>query len=716
MIAVSDPLGDTTNLTYNSAGQPTTLTDPLGNQTQFGYESGIVASVTDALGRTKIQSADSAGRVSSVTDPLNHTIRVVYDPLDEVTASIDALGNQTLFTYDSNGNLVSVTDANQHTTTYTYDSMDRPATRTDPLGNQSSTQHDMEGNLTQATDRKGQATTMQYDGLNRLTLLTFADGSTVASGYDAGNRLTGVTDSLTGAISRTYDGLDRMLSETTPQGSVAYTYDADERRQTMTVSGQAPVSYTFDNASRLTSIAQGSSGVSFAFDSGARRTSMTLPNGIVANYGYDAASQLLAIVYQSGALGTADLQYSYDLAGRRVGVAGSLATEQLPAAVSNAAYNANNQLTQWGSTTMTYDLNGNTLNDGLNMYVWDARDRLTSADGNGASFTYDPLGRRMGKTILSATTDFLYDGPNPVQEQNGTVVTANLLTGDTDERFQRTDLTGAYNYLTDALGSTVALTDSAGAEQTTYSYGPYGALSINGTTTNSYEYTGREDDSLGIYYYRARYYNPATGRFISEDPLGLAGGINQYVYAYNNPISSIDPFGTDSTGSTALDNFFDFVGGAWSTATFGASDYINGKLGFQNLYNKCNGWYKAGELAGAAAPAALGAEEGLAQDLAKTAGDEWSHWIPARAAQSRGGWIPDFIVESNLNGQYASVEEHALSDPSRYQFMNRAWKNANPMPPAWQQQLNRIPSWVLGAGAGAAYGGASLAGRSCGCN
>jgi YD repeat-containing protein len=71
----------------------------------------------------------------------------------------------------------------------------------------------------------------------------------------------------------------------------------------------------------------------------------------------------------------------------------------MPAAVSSAVYNANNQLTQWGSTAMSYDLNGNTLNDGTNSYVWDARNRLASADSNAASFTYDPLGRRVGKTI-----------------------------------------------------------------------------------------------------------------------------------------------------------------------------------------------------------------------------------------------------------------------------------------------------------------------------
>jgi RHS repeat-associated protein len=357
---------------------------------------------------------------------------------------------------------------------------------------------------------------------------------------------------------------------------------------------------------------------------------------------------------------------------------------------------------------MTYDANGNTLADGMNSYVWDARNRLVSADNNGASFSYDPLGRRVSKTVLSTTTNFLYDGANAVQEF-GTLPTANLLTGAMDERFTRTSATETDHYLTDALGSTVALTDAAGNSVAQYSYAPFGSLSASGaTTSNSYTYTGRESDGLGINYYRARYYNPATGRFLSEDPIGFMGGINKYAYVGDSPLGFIDSSGMDSTGSAALDDFFDFVGGAWSVASFGLSDKINAKLGFPDLYNRCNSWYKAGEVAGAIAPVLVGGGEGLAQDLGKSAGDEWSHWIPARAAQSRGGLIPDLIVDSNLNGQYVSALEHALNDNYRMlKGMTLADKN-----PVWLQQMNRIPSWVLGASAGAAYSGASLTVRS----
>ena len=109
----------------------------------------------------------------------------------------------------------------------------------------------------------------------------------------------------------------------------------------------------------------------------------------------------------------------------------------------------------------------------------------------------------------------------------------------------RTDPSGASALLTDALGSTVALTDPAGAVQTQYTYEPFGQTITTGEATgNPINYTGRESDSTGLKYYRARYYHPGLARFIGEDPIGLAGGdVNFYVYVGNNPMNFIDPFG-----------------------------------------------------------------------------------------------------------------------------------------------------------------------------
>jgi RHS repeat-associated protein len=192
-------------------------------------------------------------------------------------------------------------------------------------------------------------------------------------------------------------------------------------------------------------------------------------------------------------------------------------------------------------------LNGNLTSDGLHTYTWDARNQLAKIDsGGGAVFTYDGFGRRIGKGASGfSTTNFMYDGPNPVQELSGGLPTANLLTGGTDEYFLRADVSGSSSFLTDALGSTLALTDASGTMQTQYSYEPFGSTTQSGaSTTNSFGYTGREIDTVGLYFYRARYYNPATGRFISEDPAGFSGsGPNLYEYADDSPIVFRDPSG-----------------------------------------------------------------------------------------------------------------------------------------------------------------------------
>ncbi len=112
-----------------------------------------------------------------------------------------------------------------------------------------------------------------------------------------------------------------------------------------------------------------------------------------------------------------------------------------------------------------------------------------------------------------------------------------------DEPFIRQSTSTEY-YHTDALGSAFVLTDSTGAVQTTYSYEPFGKTYQAGQPSNNpFQYTGRENDGTGLYYYRARYYSPELQRFISEDPIGFAGGINFYSYVGNNPVNLIDPYG-----------------------------------------------------------------------------------------------------------------------------------------------------------------------------
>ena len=557
----TDAVGNLTQFAYNTRPYLSTITDPLGYRTSFTYDLGLVASVTDPLGRTSTVYTDPVGRALRSTDPLGNVATATYDPIYGVHQVTQPKGEVTVTNYLPAGLIGSVVDARSGATSYAYDAKRRLATRTDPLGGTDQiTAYDGNDNVLTRIDRKGQAATYIYDPVGRMTTATYADGAVVSYTWDKGNRLTQIQDSSAGTITRTYDGLDHLLSETTSQGTVSYTYDTAGRRSTMTVPGQAQVNYSYDNANRLTGITQGSTTVTIGYDADGRRTTLALPNGIDATYSYDQASQLTGIVYSNSTSTIGTFTYGYDLGGRQISRGGTLFQSVLPAPLTSATYDAANRMTRRvnasGGITLTFDANGNLTSDGTHTYSWDARDRLITIDG-GSGDAYDAVGRRVTASIGGQVITSLYDGNNPVQEQSGGAVLANLLTGlRIDERFMRTEGGVSSTYITDALGSVVAVTDGTGAIKTSYGYDPYGSSSVTGTANgNSYQYAGRQNDGTGLYYNRARYYNPAWGRFISEDPLGLAGGINRFAYAGGNPISFRDPTGLFQSsigGSTGL--------------------------------------------------------------------------------------------------------------------------------------------------------------------
>ncbi|MFX3551534.1 RHS repeat-associated core domain-containing protein [Ralstonia mannitolilytica] len=562
LVRSTDALNHSVALTYDSQGRPTSIADALSATTTFSYSGADLQTVTDPLGNAASRSTDAVGRPIGRTDPLGHRSYLAYDTLNRLTSVTDPKGGVAQVSYDANGNVLTQVDQNNNTTSFAYDGRNRLTRTTDALGHVSTLAYEPGGRVSQVVNNKGQATNRTYDALGRPTLISFgaaagggAPVSTIALTWDAGNRLTQLVDSVGGTITRSYDVLDRLTKETTPQGSVSYTYDLGGRRRSMTVAGQPTVSYSWDAANRLTQIQQAAGStngntaqtISFSYDAANRRTSTTYANGIVATYSYDKASQLTGITYNK-ADGTliGDLGYTYDANGQRTNMGGSLAQVNPGTAVGSTQFNANNQLTNWNGQSLTYDANGNLTSDGANTYVWDERNQLRSIGGAvTASFQYDALGRRTNKTIGSKSTGYLYDGANFVQEQSGGAVTANLVTGPRlDEPYLRETSAGTHSLLPDALGSILMATDAAQATVTSYSYDAYGATLQTGTNDNSQQYTGRENDGTGLYYYRARYYSPQMGRFISQDPIGWASGqTNNYAYVNGNPISYTDPEG-----------------------------------------------------------------------------------------------------------------------------------------------------------------------------
>jgi len=231
--------------------------------------------------------------------------------------------------------------------------------------------------------------------------------------------------------------------------------------------------------------------------------------------------------------------------------------------VSPYSYNSSNQLTSIPGTTYTYDNNGNTKTKttaaGTTTYTWDFENRLTQValpgTGGTVTYKYDPFGRRVQKSFTqggnTTTTNYLYDGSRLLEEvdQNGNVV-ARYSQGPGVDRPLAENRSGTTSYYeADGLGSVTSLSTSSGTIANTYGYDSFGNLTAStGSTPNPYRYTGREfDPETGSYYYRARYYETGSGRFVSEDPVRFQSGTNFYAYVVNNPLILSDPSGLCST-------------------------------------------------------------------------------------------------------------------------------------------------------------------------
>ncbi|SIT35471.1 YD repeat protein (fragment) [Paraburkholderia ribeironis] len=345
------------------------------------------------------------------------------------------------------------------------------------------------------------------------------------------------------------------------QGLWQYRFAPDTRELAEIDMDRATVSYSRDAERRVTQIQYQVNGevprtFGYTYDALGRRSQTIFANGITAIYNWDAASQLTGISYKradGSVLG--NLTYGYDLAGRRTNAGGSLAKANLPQAVSDAQYNAANQLTRWAGKTLSYDLNGNLASDGVNQYGWNGQGLLSQISGGvTANFSYDVFGRRKDSTVNGhrIQTAWIDDElnlmvPDGDWSQRIRVFSAYPESGVDELTYRRIgdDANQDRYVLRDANNNVIALMDANQQSQTQYSYEPYGLTKQSSIVDpNPQQYTGRENDGTGLYYYRNRYYSPQTGRFISEDPIGWESGqTNAYAYVGGNPVSKTDPFG-----------------------------------------------------------------------------------------------------------------------------------------------------------------------------
>jgi len=388
----------------------------------------------------------------------------------------------------------------------------------------------------------------------------------------------------------------------------AYTYDAASNRTGYTAPDGSTNTYSYDTLNRLTSLVNSATGTfGFSYDALSRRTQLTRPNGITTNYSYDSLSRLLSVLHQSGTSTIDGAEYTLDSAGNRTAKAdeyagvtsdytydalyeltqvtqGSTTTESYSydpvgnrtasLGVSSYTTNSSNEMTANSNASYTYDSNGNTLtktdSSGTTDYSWDYENRMTSVTLPGSAgtvtFKYDPFGRRIEKISPTTTSIFAYDGNNLIEETNssGVEIASYTQTQNIDEPLAM-DRGGTIDfYQQDSLGSVTSLTNSAGTVAQTYTYDSFGnTTASSGSFTNPFRYAGRDFDSdTGLYYYRARYYDPQPGRFLSEDPLRFGISANSgprltfltsaamrgrsadfYTYVSNRPINDRDPMG-----------------------------------------------------------------------------------------------------------------------------------------------------------------------------
>jgi RHS repeat-associated protein len=593
-LSSTDAMNQTTNYTYDVMNRLTRSTAPDGSSTSFGYDyRGRRTSVTDANGKTTSYQFDDADRLVAVTDPAGHATSYQYNTENELTRIADAAGRATSFAYNLLGHITQVTFPSTLTESYTYDAVE---------------------NLLSKTDRKGQTIHYAYDFRNRVTSKTYPGGPSLSYTYDVLSHLTQVTDP-TGTYSFSFDNMGRLTSTSTQYAFLpnqtlgnGYAYDANSNRVSLANPQGGATTYNYDPLNRLTSLTDFAGRLfSFTYDALGRRIGLTRPNGVNTSYTYDSLSRLLSVLHQTGSAALDGASYAYDAAGNRTSktvlpsnltsaysydpvyeltkvMQGTTQKESYAYdAVGNRTYqpgapytyNSSNEMLTRESVPYTYDANGSTLSkrngSGTTSYAWDFENRLTSVTlptGSVVSFQYDPFGRRISKSSPSGSTTYVYDGDNIIEELTGS-------TGTLGERYtygpgideplvgQRQPL--IFYYEADGLGSVTSLTTPTGTVAATYTYDSFGFMTNStGSATNWFRYTARQFDSdTALYYYRARYYDPTTGRFISEDPIRFQGGTNFYRYLLNDPMDATDPWGLKlckttlpGIGDTYLDDSF----------------------------------------------------------------------------------------------------------------------------------------------------------------
>ena len=530
---IIDPLGNAQSKTYDALNRLIQATDAYGGKTLFSYDAGNKPQqVTDPLGLKTQYARDGLSNLVTVNSPDTELTQKTYDAVGNVLTSTDARGKVTTYRYDALNRLIAIHRNDGGVITYTYDTEPNSIGHLVNMVDDTDTTHwsyDSHGRVIAKTQIYAgeQLSNLGYAYDNKTGLLTqmiYPTGYTFNYSYDKGGRLNQINLGNSPVISNiSYTSFGDITSMQYFNGT-SYTrhYDTDGRINQYTVLGSRSVALTYDAASRITQYTDSD-------------------NGVNQSMSYDALGR---ITYVMGYFGTED--YTYDANGNRL-------TSVIDGAISNYGYDtASNHLLSISLTNgktnstlqRTYDAIGNTLTTGTQAFTFNDRGQLQTAGGS--SYIYNGLGQRIYKT--DTNTYMTYDDAgHPIGEftYHGAVINQTLYVGDIPVAFATP--TAAYAINTDHLNAPRVITDSSGAFVSFWDFVPFGERGLI-TSANPVTYNARfpgqyYDAESGLNNNGFRDYEPATGRYVESDPIGLRGGINTYGYVGGNPISLVDPYG-----------------------------------------------------------------------------------------------------------------------------------------------------------------------------
>jgi RHS repeat-associated protein len=562
--------------------------DGNGHVTTFEYApTDRLTAIRYADGASVRLAYDAMGNMTEVVSESGSVTRFEYDRFGAPVALINALGDRGTFRYDSEGNLIGLTGFDGQEATLEYDLLNRVEATRSFDGRAEAYTYGTRGAVSQVRDGSGQVLLdIDRDDLGRITRKRFPGGWEVTYAWgDNCQLLSAANPHATVTIDWTADL--RVAAEHVNDFSIFYDYDEVGNRKRLSTSDGRIINYTWDARNRVIQVEDvGRAVYEFTYDDDNLFRDWHCPS-VTQHYDFDVRHRMIRrVAVRRNGLEVARREYEYDAAGRltagrdpehgnfffRYSPLGAILevlsdtggrveeyaydhNENLRRTWDGEAirYAAGNRLVQAGTVHFEHDARGAIIRmvtpTGEWLLHYDPEGRLAGVvtpDRSSIEYAYDPLGRRIGKSVDGKLTRFFWDQGVHLAEKfpaGGDTVDFLFLPG----TLLPLGLTAAgvhYSFILDQAGTPVAMVDPGGDVAWRGAHTAFGEPTLAaGAIRSPFRFQGQYvDEETGFYYNFARYYYPRCARYLTQDPLGLAAGANVYRYVLN-PFNWIDPFG-----------------------------------------------------------------------------------------------------------------------------------------------------------------------------